>query len=111
MKLVGLFLFLFVSSQNAFGQASTASDCPDAVNICTNSTFAIDPSGSGAIQELNGNVSNPSTNPSSGNAGCLLSGELNSTWMVINIASTGLLEFSFGQAGGNGFFDWIMWPL
>ena len=110
MKLVGLFLFLFVYSQNAFGQASTASDCSDAVNICTNATFAIDPSGSGAIQELNGNVSNPSTNPASGNAGCLLSGELNSTWMVINIAGTGILEFSFGQSGGTGFFDWIMWP-
>lgn len=111
MKHVAFFLFLLFFSQNSYGQISTASDCVDAVNICTNATFAIDPSGSGAIQELAGNgVSNPTTNPGSSNSGCLLSGELNSTWMVINIASTGILEFSFGSDGGTGCLDWIMWP-
>ncbi|MDG2152526.1 MAG: hypothetical protein P8K10_01170, partial [Crocinitomicaceae bacterium] len=111
MKVVGLIIFLFLFSENIFGQASTASDCQDAVNICTNATFAIDPSGSGAILELDGNnVSNPTTNPGSGNAGCLLAGELNSTWMVINVASSGLLEFSFGTDGSTGCLDWIMWP-
>ncbi|MGB1647363.1 MAG: hypothetical protein ACPG9I_08720, partial [Crocinitomicaceae bacterium] len=111
MKAVGLFIFLFLITQNIFGQTSTASDCVDAVNICTNATFAIDPSGAGSVLELDGNnVSNPTTNPGSGNSGCLLAGELNSTWMVINVASNGILEFSFGTDGSTGCLDWIMWP-
>jgi len=88
-----------------------ASDCSGSVNICTNSTFQIDPNGSGAVTEFtSGTTSNPSTNPFSSNSGCLLSGELNSTWMVVNIASTGTLEFSIGADGGSGCLDWIMWP-
>ncbi len=87
-----------------------ASDCSGAVNICTNATFQIDPSGSGNVVEfVTGTVSNPSTNVASGNQGCLLSGELNSTWMVVNVATNGTLEFSFGTPG-NGCLDWIMWP-
>ena len=111
MKAVFPFIFLFLISQSVFGQTSTASDCVDAVNICTNATFAIDPNGEGAVLELDGNnVSNPTTNPGSGNSGCLLAGELNSTWMVINVASSGILEFSFGTDGSTGCLDWIMWP-
>ena len=30
--------------------------------------------------------------------------------MIIAIAEDGELQFSFGAAGGTGFFDWIMWP-
>jgi hypothetical protein len=90
---------------------TVASDCAQAVNICTNSSFQIDPNGSGSVVEFtSGSISNPSINPGSANSGCLLSGELNSTWMVVNIATTGTLEFSFGTAGGSGCLDWIMWP-
>ena len=85
-------------------------DCSGAINICTNASFQVTPNGFGGIDELNGNISNPTTNPASGNSGCLLSGELNSTWMIINIASPGTLEFSFGQDNGIGCLDWIMWP-
>jgi gliding motility-associated-like protein len=89
----------------------TAGDCNIAVNICTNASFTISPNGLGAIDELIGNnISNPQTNPASANAGCLLGGEINSTWMIINIASNGILEFSFGAAGGGSCYDWIMWP-
>jgi gliding motility-associated-like protein len=82
------------------------------VNICQNASFQIDPvTGSGLVTEFQtGTVSNPSTNPASSNSGCLLAGELNPTWMVINVAGTGTLEFSFGQDMGTGCFDWIMWP-
>ncbi len=121
---VGLNYYIFVagfSSESAFNIAVTcastppgvvvASDCANAVNICTNSSFQIDPNGSGNVVEfVAGSISNPSTNPASSNAGCLLSGELNSTWMIVNIASSGTLEFSFGAAGGFGCLDWIMWP-
>ncbi|MFN5635188.1 MAG: CUB domain-containing protein, partial [Flavobacteriia bacterium] len=88
-----------------------ASDCSGAVNICTNATFQIDPSGSGNVVEFTtGSIANPSTNVASANLGCLLSGELNSTWMIVNVATTGTLEFSFGAVGGTGCLDWIMWP-
>jgi gliding motility-associated-like protein len=91
-----------------------ASDCSGAVNICTNSSFQIDPSGSGSVVEFTtgagSSVSNPLTNPGSTNSGCMLSGELNSTWMVVNIATSGTLEFSIGANGGTGCLDWIMWP-
>ena len=104
----GLFLLSFI--QNVFTQV-TAADCPNAVNICQNASFSIDPNGPGAISELqSGTFSNPSSNPASSNSGCLLAGELNPTWMIINVASTGMLQFSFGADGGFGCLDWIMWP-
>ena len=107
-----LLIFVFYSlALYSESQVTTAADCSNAVNICQNATFQIDPNGSGAIQELaNSPFSNPSINPASGNSGCLLAGELNPTWMVINVASTGTLEFSFGADGGFGCLDWIMWP-
>lgn len=89
----------------------TASDCPLAQPVCTNLNFQIDPNGYGLIDELcTSCIANPSTNPSSTNSGCLLSGELNSTWFLVNVAQGGTLEFSFGSPGG-GFicYDWIMW--
>ena len=56
-------LFLLTSAP-IFGQSATASDCADAVNICTDSTFAIDPSGIGLIDELPfmNSISNPFSN-------------------------------------------------
>ena len=104
-------IFLFSLCFNvSLAQTVVAPDCSDAVdnNICTDASFQIDPNGAG-LEELNGNISNPGTNPGSGNAGCLLTGETNSTWMIINISGSGLLEFSFGQDGGTGCLDWIMW--
>lgn len=88
----------------------TAGDCNQAINICTNASFSIDPSGFGTIDEVSGNnISNPLTNPNGTNAGCLLAGETNSTWMIINIASSGTLEFTFDVGGGTNYYDWIMW--
>jgi len=91
----------------------TASDCADAINVCSNLTFEIDPSGWGDTYELPsaGNFSNPQTNPVPGNQGCLLSGERNSTWMIVNIFGSGTLEFTFGGLGTQtGYYDWIMFP-
>jgi hypothetical protein len=99
------------------GSAVTASDCTSAVNICSNATFQIDPNGYGAIAEIPplGSIGNPDNiNPGgSGNYGCLrnFTPETNSTWMVINIATSGDLEFSFGAGGAQaGYYDWIMYP-
>jgi gliding motility-associated-like protein len=112
LRLIVFLVTLFKIFNFFAGSAVTASDCASAVNICQNASFQIDPaSGSGSVTEFQtGTVSNPSTNPGSSNSGCLLSGELNPTWMVINVAGTGTLEFSFGQDNGTGCFDWIMWP-
>jgi len=91
----------------------TSSDCVDAIEVCNNLTFAIDPNGWGNTLELpgSGNFSNPQTNVVPGNAGCLLNGELNSTWMIINVYGTGSLEFTFGGLGTQtGYYDWIMFP-
>ncbi len=65
----------------------------------------------GNVQELpsTNTISNPSTNPSGVNSGCLLSGESSggATWVQINISSSGTLEFNISQSG---FVDWAMWP-
>lgn len=88
----------------------TAGDCGAAVPVCTNLNFQISPNGFGSLNELGiGTISNPSINPASGNMGCLLAGEQNSTWVLVNIAQSGTLQFSFGSPGPVQCFDWIMW--
>lgn len=99
----------------------TASDCSEAVNICENYNFQINPNGEGNIYEIPplGSIGNPLLAswdgvPSpwgSNNDGCLQNDELNSTWMVINIWQGGVLNFTFGGNGTQaGFYDWIMYP-
>lgn len=97
---------------------AVAGDCGLAIPICTNFAFEIDPNGEGLITDelCTACVSNPSTNPNTvdalgaANAGCALSGELNSTWFTINVAVGGALEFSLGDNAGTNYFDWVMWP-
>lgn len=103
-------ILFFLLTSNVTSQV-TAADCINAVNICQNATFSVDPNGPGTVADLqSGTISNPSVNPGSSNSGCLLAGELNPTWMIINIAGSGSLQFSLGQDMGMGCFDWIMWP-
>lgn len=100
--------------------AITASDCADAVDICSDANFAVDPNGYGSVNEIPslGSVSNPdydglfSYNPwGTTNMGCLRNGELNSTWMVLNVYGSGSLEFIFGGLGTQvGYYDWALWP-
>lgn len=92
-------------------------DCAGAIPICSDENFAVSPNNYGAIDELcvdcitnPGNYVNPWQSPSSSNAGCLLDGELNSTWMSINVQQGGTLEFAFGDGTAGYYFDWIMWP-
>lgn len=92
------------------GGPVTAGDCPTAIPICTINNFSIDPNGFGTMNELCiGCVSNPSVNPSSANSGCLLSGELNSTWFSITVVASGTMNFSFGTPGPANCYDWAMW--
>jgi len=104
--------------------SSTASDCNDYIDVCSDAGFQVQPNGVGSVNEFPpgsvGGTSNPAygglfepNSPWGGtnNLGCLRSGERNSTWMVVNIAVGGTLEFTFGGGGAQaGFFDWIMFP-
>ena len=94
------------------GGSPTSGDCFGSIAICTDNTnFSVDPNGYGTVNELcTYCTSNPGSNPASGNMGCLLSGELNSTWFSITITNPGTLAFSFGTPGLTNCYDWAMWP-
>lgn len=111
-----IFTYLLFLSVGAFAQVATngAQNCEDGEYICSDNgtTFSLS-TGQGTINDLptGSNISNPTTNPgAAGNSGCLLSGELNPNWFVINIGTSGLLEFTIGSAGSSGFYDWALWP-
>lgn len=97
-----------------FNPNNPPNDCPEAVPGCSTPSFPISPNvaGTNNYDFGTGTVSNPSTNPNSspGNAGCLLSGETSSTFITIQVVSSGTLAWSIQGASG-GCFDWIMWPL
>lgn len=102
------------------GNPVTAGDCDDAIDVCTDINFQVDPNGYGSTNEIPplGTTGNPdllsdgTLSPwGTDNEGCLRSGELNSTWMIVNIQTGGVLEFTFGGLGTqSGFYDWIMYP-
>jgi gliding motility-associated-like protein len=114
--LISVFALATVVSANA---QVTAKDCTAAVNVCTNNSFSVSPAGGGFIDfSTSSNISNPTPGPAgvipAGGAGCMYAGELNPTWMIINIQTPGTLEFSMGAGTGpgaqSGCYDWIMWP-
>jgi len=110
-KIVFSTLLFIISISQSIAQYG---DCSSSFDACSLPSFNVTPSGYGNVEEFTStsNISNPSTNPnpSPGNSGCLLSGELNSTWLLITVTSNGTLEFSMGTGGTFNCFDWIMWP-
>lgn len=114
-----LFISFFLFAISMYSQV-TAPDCTTAINVCSNPNFSISPMGSGVIEIVTSNtLSNPTNNPvgivPTGGSGCLKAGELNPTWLIINIQSGGTLEFSMGAGTGPGAqagcYDWIMYAL
>ena len=108
-------LIILLSVFVSFGQNSA--DCIGAQNVCNNPNFTFSATvNNGNINELPGtnSVSNPALNPASANMGCLLAGENNPQWLILNVTTSGVLEFSFGAAGSPnpqvGLYDWAMWP-
>ncbi|MDF3026825.1 MAG: hypothetical protein K0S23_1132 [Fluviicola sp.] len=96
------------------GGPTVAGDCNVAANVCSNAAFAIDPNGFGAINEIcdpGTCAANPAVNVSGTNDGCLLSGELNSTWMIVNVLTGGTLTFDLGTPNSttSNCLDWAMW--
>jgi gliding motility-associated-like protein len=88
-------------------------DCNEAVPGCSLPSFQIQTSNPATnIMDFGtGTFSNPSNNPNAipGNSGCLLTGEISSTFITISVVSTGTLAWSM-QGSNGGCFDWIMWP-
>ncbi|SFT70812.1 hypothetical protein SAMN05216474_1964, partial [Lishizhenia tianjinensis] len=113
MKRILASLALIASFFNGYAQTTTnPADCNVAVFGCTINDFTAG-IGQGNMNDLpsGNNVSNPSTNPgSAGNSGCLLSNELNPTWMIFTIQQDGWFEFTLGSPGSGGFYDWALWP-
>ncbi|MCC6700619.1 MAG: gliding motility-associated C-terminal domain-containing protein [Fluviicola sp.] len=106
--------FLFIATIG-IGHAQTIAPCVAAENICgqNGTSFGLNQSSSPTGLPSGLNVSNPtggSSIPPGAGSGCLFSNGTYPNWFVINVGTSGNLEFTIGQAGGSGFFDWAMWP-
>lgn len=110
MKYYALLITLLWVATQVLAQPN---DCNEAVPGCTMPQFQIAPNNpsTNVVDFGVGTFSNPSTNPNNvpGNAGCLLTGETSSTFITINVVSSGSLAWSI-QGPNGGCFDWIMWP-
>jgi gliding motility-associated-like protein len=117
MKKIIFSIFIFIGVSKVFSQTNINADCSQSIPLCTTPNFTFNAtSGVGNVADIPSpsNISNPTTNPASANAGCLLSGELKPQWLLITIANPGNLEFVFGAGNSPnpqaGFYDWAMWP-
>jgi hypothetical protein len=98
-----------ICATNPFAPVSHG-DCANPINVCGNTAYDITPSGPGSVVEYGTcSVSDPCTNPNCCNSGCHNAGELNTTWLLVNIQTSGNLQFSLGAPGGFGCYDWVMW--
>lgn len=108
-----LLTILGLSVSLAFGQ--TMSLCVGAQNICgqNGTSFALNQSSSPTGLPSGLNISNPNMGsiPGGAGSGCLFSNGTYPNWFVINVGTSGNLEFTIGQAGGSGYYDWAMWPF
>ncbi|MBW7676225.1 T9SS type B sorting domain-containing protein [Chryseobacterium chendengshani] len=90
MKKTLLFI-LFCISQSLFSQA----DCSTALTVCGNSTINYGPTGIGAVNESLG--------------GCLTTGEHNSIWYKLTIATSGTLTFNLVPNDPDADYDWAIY--
>lgn len=86
-----LLLILFFISQTFFSQE----DCATALTVCGNSNITYSPSGIGAVNENLG--------------GCLTTGEHNSIWYKITIATGGTLTFDLVPTDPDADYDWAIY--
>lgn len=121
MKRIFLVIFLISFFTDSLRSQNVAA-CNAAQPVCQNPNFQFTSSaGNGLTTGLN--ISNPSTNPQTGNgnnptgpsnSGCLFSQGPGPQWLLLTVSSTGTLGFSFGASTSanpqTGFYDWAMWP-
>ncbi|MCW3162405.1 gliding motility-associated C-terminal domain-containing protein [Chryseobacterium oryctis] len=86
-----LLFFLLLLSQTFFSQA----DCTSALSVCGNSSITYSPTGIGAVNESLG--------------GCLSTGEHNSIWYKITIATGGTLTFDLVPTDPGADYDWAIY--
>lgn len=108
ISLMLLFVYFPLSAQ-------TTAPCISAQNICgqNGTSFNLNQSSSPTGLPSGLSFSNPSGGSlpaGSGGSGCLFSNGTYPNWFVINVGVAGNLEFTIGQSGGSGFFDWALWP-
>lgn len=94
-------------------KAQSVQDCSQSEYVCgqNGTSFGLNTNSSPTGLPSGLNVSNPSTNPSGQNSGCLFSNGTYPNWFQITIGTSGNLEFLIGQAGGSGFYDWALWQI
>lgn len=90
MKKTLLFV-LFCISQMFYSQA----DCSTALSVCGNSNITYSPTGIGAVNESLG--------------GCMITGEHNSIWYKLTIATSGTLTFNLVPNDPNADYDWAVY--
>lgn len=86
-----LLLFIFLISKTFFSQA----DCSTALSVCGNSNITYSPTGIGAVNESLG--------------GCLITGEHNSIWYKLTIATSGTLTFNLVPNDPDADYDWAVY--
>lgn len=86
-----LLLVIFLISQTFFSQA----DCSTALSVCGNSNITYSPTGIGAVNEPLG--------------GCLITGEHNSIWYKLTIATSGTLTFNLVPNDPGADYDWAVY--
>lgn len=89
MKKTLLFI-LFCISQTFYSQA----DCATALAVCGNSSITYNPTGVGSVSETIG--------------GCITSGEHNSIWYKLTIATSGTLTFDLVPTSSDADYDWAI---
>ena len=90
MKKTLLFI-LFCISQSFYSQA----DCSTALAVCGNSSITYSPTGIGLVNESLG--------------GCLITGEHNSIWYKLTIATSGTLTFDLVPTNSDADYDWAIY--
>lgn len=107
---------LLIGLISTVGRAQTLAPCIAGQNVCaTNGTsFQLNTQSSPTGLPGGLTVSNPgngSLPPGNSGSGCLFSNGTYPNWFVISVGSAGNLEFTIGQSGGSGFYDWALWPF
>ena len=99
-----IFVSIFISSWSI-----SQNSCSSADPGCVIPDFTPTTTGQNAPELVGNNISNPTTNPNTGNAGCLISGCPDPNWFTISVVADGPLTFELGANGGSGFYDWALW--
>lgn len=93
------FLFLLLSRATVQAQLPIQ-NCMGAIPVCQNTyNQNLAPSGPGSLNELNAS-----------NQGCLTTGENNSVWYIINVATAGSLVFTLTPGAATD-YDFAVWDL